>query len=551
MNTDAKSNAEEPRLPKWKLISLYVCICMGLFLSFLDTSIVATAIFVIGSEFEALSQVNWVALSYTLAYLGCTAIFASLSDVFGRRNIYICVFVIFLAASLGCGWAQNVDQLIVLRALQGIGGSGLYSVGFVILPEISPVRMLKMIGALAGIVLAMSGVLGPLLGGIITQYTTWRWIFWINGPIGIGPLVLFAIAWPTDKELVPRERRSISQLDFVGFLLLIGASVPFVFAFQEAGIRVVMSTNAWSAAVFVAPLVVGIVCWIALFGWEYLIHIRWSNSIGALFPLRMARSKAYMSAVTSTVLMGFPYLVIIYILPIRFQIVNGRSALASGIALLPMLGSVAVGSAIAGPIAMKVRNSVFFIMFTGAAMMLIGTATLSTLTPESHDESKAYGLQVLVGLGFGLTISISSMIASVENEPRDSAAAQGIMAQVRMFGGSIGIAVSTVILGTMQRQQLLDTGIINPFQLASLHEVMSHLSDKEVLAIRKAYSDSFNKTLVVCSIISGIALLLSVGFWEKKGSGTKDKLKQRAARNAVGEAERGSVERKNPVISDA
>lgn len=114
---------------------------------------------------------NWIAIAYTLAYLGCTAIFASLSDVFGRRNAYIAASVIFLTFSIGCGFAQSLNQLIALRALQGVGGSGLYSVGFVILPEISSLRMLKMIGALAGSVVAMSGILGPILGGVITNYT--------------------------------------------------------------------------------------------------------------------------------------------------------------------------------------------------------------------------------------------------------------------------------------------------------------------------------------------------------------------------------------------
>jgi MFS family permease len=142
----------------------------------LDTSIVATALYIIGVEFHALSRVSWIAIAYTLAYLGCTAIFASLSDVFGRRNAYIAASVIFLSFSVGCGFAQSLNQLIAFRALQGLGGSGLYSVGFVILPEISSLKMLKMIGALAGTVIAISGVLGPVLGGVITKYTVSEFI---------------------------------------------------------------------------------------------------------------------------------------------------------------------------------------------------------------------------------------------------------------------------------------------------------------------------------------------------------------------------------------
>jgi MFS family permease len=125
-----------------------------------------------------------------------------------------------------------------------------------------------------------------------------------------------------------------------------------------------------------------------------------------------------MSAVISTMLMGFPYFLIIYSLPIRFQVVNGRSALASGVALLPMLGSSAIGSTLAGIISGK-KNNTFPVMITGAALMLIGTVTLSTLENTHHVEAKTYGFQVFVGLGFGLTIGTSSLMANLEAEIRD------------------------------------------------------------------------------------------------------------------------------------
>ena len=155
-------------------------LCFGLFLSLLDTSIVATALYAIGAEFNSLQSVTWVALAYTLAYVGFAVIFARFGDVFGRRNAYMAAFIIFFAFSIGCGFSQSLNQLIACRALQGVGGSGLYSLTLVIFPEISPLRKRKFIGTLAGLVIAISGVLGPVLGGLITRYTTWRWIFWIK-----------------------------------------------------------------------------------------------------------------------------------------------------------------------------------------------------------------------------------------------------------------------------------------------------------------------------------------------------------------------------------
>jgi MFS family permease len=149
-------------------------------LSLLDTSIVATALYSIGKDLGDLRLVTWVALAYTLAYVGCAVPFARISDVTGRRSAFMASFIIFFAFSIGCGFSNSLPQLIACRTLQGIGGSGLYSLTMIIFPEISPPKMRKFIGAFAGMVVAISGILGPILGGIITHYATWRWVFWIK-----------------------------------------------------------------------------------------------------------------------------------------------------------------------------------------------------------------------------------------------------------------------------------------------------------------------------------------------------------------------------------
>lgn len=175
---------------------------------------------------------NWVALSYTLSYLGCTVVFARLADITGRRNAYTSAFLIFFAFSLGCGFSNTIDQLIACRTLQGVGGAGLYSLTFIILAEIYPPRLVQWIGAVAGGTVAVAGVLGPVLGGIITRYTTWRWVFWIkyvlqlfptlvcllltillSAPIGILPLIVFVVAWPKPHQLNPIQKRYLKEME--------------------------------------------------------------------------------------------------------------------------------------------------------------------------------------------------------------------------------------------------------------------------------------------------------------------------------------------------
>ena len=189
----------ENKIPTWRLVVLSVtCVatlfthpqksltislkslCCGLFLSLLDTTIVATTLNTIGMVFHAPIKVNWVVLAYLLAYLGCATLFASIGNVVGRRNAYLGAFTMFLAFSIGCGFAHSIEALIACRALQGIGCSGLYTQAVVIFDEINTPKMRLWVPSMVGLVIAIAGVLGPILGGIIARYTTWRWIFWIK-----------------------------------------------------------------------------------------------------------------------------------------------------------------------------------------------------------------------------------------------------------------------------------------------------------------------------------------------------------------------------------
>ena len=179
-NAEDTTNNEPPTIPTWRLTLLIISLCIGLFLSLLDTSIVATALYSISIDFNATRSSTWVALSYTLTYLGFAVPFANLSDVIGRKHAWLLAFILFFSFSLACGFAKTLAQLVGFRAVQGVGGSGLYSLTMILLPEIVEERKKKWIGAVAGLVVAVAGVMGPVVGGVVTKYTTWRWVFWIK-----------------------------------------------------------------------------------------------------------------------------------------------------------------------------------------------------------------------------------------------------------------------------------------------------------------------------------------------------------------------------------
>ena len=306
----------------------------------------------------------------------------------------------------------------------------------------------------------------------------------------------------------------------MGCFLLIAASVLVVFALQEGG----LTAGAWSTALFIAPLVIGVCCWVLLFGWEVTIAHLFPTSIAGIFPLSLLKRRVYMFGVLSTLFTGFPYFVLIYSLPIRFQVVNETSALKAGIGLLPMLGSTAIGSMLGGLIN-GTKNRTFPTLITAACLMLLGTGLLSTLSSTLDVEPKTYGFQIFMGLGFGLTVSTVSQLAALECELRDHAVAQGIVAQSRIFGGSIGIAASTAILAATQQRELLIPGIISASQLTNLQTAAKSFSPEQLLSVRQSYSDAFSDDMRTCAIVAGVCVLLTLGVWQRHPVGSMERRK--------------------------
>jgi len=280
-------------------------------------------------------------------------------------------------------------------------------------------------------------------------------------------------------------RRSWRQLDFLGSFLLIAASVLVVFAFQRAGLR----PNSWGTAISLAPLLVGCLCWCILFAWELFAS---HHSISTILPPRLLKRRVYTSTVIITILSGFVNFIAIYSLPLHFQIVNGSSPLMAGVALLPLLVSAAIGSMLGG----LSTNHSFPALAVASSLMAVGTGLLSTLSNHHGIQSRTYGFEVPLGLGMGLSISTSTLLAALQCEGRDMAVAQGIVAQARVLGGSIGIAASSAVVGGM---------------------VVKAGREGQKGDERMVYAKAFSKTMWVCAVVACVALIISVGTYQRKG----------------------------------
>ncbi|KAH8588579.1 major facilitator superfamily domain-containing protein [Bisporella sp. PMI_857] len=511
----SEPNTAEENLGSWRREKefkkfLYV----GLYLSLADITIAASALFTISTEFRNFREANWILLGYSSTYVGSAVIFTRSADVFGRKAAVVASFIIFVAFSLGAGWSQNLSQLILFRCLQGAGGSGLYTLTMVLLPEISPVTWLPWISGTVGAVVAIAGVSGPVLGGVFATYSTWRWCFWMNAPIGVPPVLILLLVWPKDNHSKNvAERPKLQHIDFLGSLLLITGSAPLVIALQQAGSRV----WTWDYAATIALLTLSGCSWIILFIWEYLIfslpRFSWVHS---QFPFSLIKHRVMASCILSATLTGYVFTTSIISIPIRGQIVNILTAVDASIRLIPLLITTALGSFVGGLVVYE-RNRTFWTLNMACCFMMLGAGLMSTLEIGIYTPKKQWGFECILGFGIGMTLSTTTIITSLNTQFIHHAVAQGIVSQLRVFGGTIGVAASTIILNQFVEKEL--TGVVTSEQLEEFYTspvAGYQWGVYEQSFVRKAETKAFRHDMLNCTYISAACLVISLFTYQKR-----------------------------------
>ncbi|KAH6656538.1 drug resistance transporter [Truncatella angustata] len=507
----------EDSLSRQRQTTLVAILLLGLLFSSIDASIISTSLVSISVDLHDFLNSPWVALSYLLAYMGTlpqkwfAILFAKLSDIFGRKALLAAAWTLFAGFSLACGLASDMRSLIIYRAFQGIGGSGLYSLAQIGLFEVGPSDKPSLLGALIGMTLAISFVLGPILGGIITRFAGWRWIFYVNVPFGITALVGIFFAWPKGTYVARGGLYEIlRKADMVGNILILSASSFLIYSLQEAS----TFNYAWHDPVIVLTLSLAAVSWALFISWEvYLGYYRY-QSIQPVFPMRLVLQRPFVAALSCSFFSGFAYLAIIIILPERFQIVNGDDSLMAGIHLLPQLGACAFGSFLAGAISSK-RNNTAITLILASSLQLIGVGLLSTLSNVLTAIEAQYGYQTIFGLGVGLSFASATILISVRSHPEDLAVAQGAIAQARVFGGAIGIAVCMIIVNTQIQSDLTET--IPPEDLRALQHnplVVQYFTIENQQKVKTSYATAFTDDIKVMICISAAGLIASLFAFE-------------------------------------
>jgi len=417
-------------------VMILIGLMMGMFLAALDQTVVSTAIRTIADDLNGFSLQAWATTAFLITSTISTPLYGKLSDIYGRKPFFLFAISIFIAGSALCGLSRSMYELAAFRAIQGIGAGGLFSMALAIIGDIVPPRQRARYQGYFLAVFGTSSVLGPVLGGLfagansILGISGWRWIFYINVPIGLAALVV------VNRVLhIPHTRRD-HRIDWQGAVALIIGLVPLLIVAEQGRIW------GWSSGRSMLCYGLGIVG-LVLF---YLAERMCKDD--ALIPLRLFRGRTFTVATMSSVIIGMGMFGAILVLPLYLQIVKGYSPTGAGLATLPLVLGIMAGSVISGQtISRTGRYKIFPIVGTG--LMVVGLYLFSLIGADTPLWKTAL-IMPIVGLGLGG--NMQPIILAIQNavSPREIGVATSSVTFFRQMGGTLGTAVFlSVLLSTL------------------------------------------------------------------------------------------------------
>jgi EmrB/QacA subfamily drug resistance transporter len=458
-------------------------------LASLDQTIVSTALPTIVGDLGGLEHISWVVTAYLLAITVVTPLYGKLGDQYGRKVVLQGALALFLAGSVLCGLAQGMTELIAFRAIQGLGGGGLMVSAQAAIGDVVSPRQRGRYNGLFGAVFGVSAVAGPLIGGFFTSHLSWRWIFYINIPLGLFALVALAVALPSVSERVPRT------VDYAGAVLLAVGLSGIVLLTSLGG-----TSYAWASTEIVALGVIG-VAGLAAFVWVE------SRAAEPILPLRLFRNGVFRSTSAIGFVIGFALFGALTYLPLFQQVVRGDSPTESGLQLIPVMAGVLLGSIGSGQVITATgRYRVFPI--AGTAIAAVGMLLLSRLDADTSGVFAGFAMFVM-GLGLGLVMQV--LVLAVQNavDYAELGVATSGATLFRSMGGSLG----TAVLGAIFTNRLADELAGSPAAGVGAGSLDPSAIGRLPAPVRETYTTAFTDALstvfVVAAAIVALAFLLS------------------------------------------
>ena len=405
-----------------------------LLLAALDQTIVSTALPTIVGDLGGLQHLSWVVTAYLLSSTIAAPLYGKLGDLYGRKRVLQIAIVIFLIGSALCGLAQNMTELIAFRALQGLGGGGLIVISLAVVGDLVPPRERGRYQGFFGAVFGLATIIGPLLGGFFVESLSWRWIFYVNIPLGLAAFAVIAMVFHAHQQ---KQRHKV---DYLGAVVL-GGGLSAVVLFTSLG----GTTYPWASAPIIAMAIAAVVL-LAAFPF---VERRAKEPI---LPMDLFRNRTF--SVTSAIgfIVGLSLFGSVTFVPLYLQVVKGSTPTESGWLITPLMGGLLVTYIVSGNLISKYgRYRIFPIV--GTALTAVGMFLLSRLTVDTSTWTVAIYM-IVVGLGLGMVMQVLVLAAQNSVEHRLLGVATSASTLFRQIGGSIGVALFGAIFANRLAQEL-------------------------------------------------------------------------------------------------
>jgi EmrB/QacA subfamily drug resistance transporter len=415
---------EQPRYSRRDILLTMAGVLMVMLLASLDQTIVSTAMPRVIADLQGFNQYTWVSTAYLLTSTVMVPIYGKLSDLFGRKPIFLFGVVVFLLGSALSGASQSMNQLIAFRAIQGIGAGALMPIAIAIIGDLFTPRERGKWQGLTGAVWGLSAIIGPTLGGWITENTSWRWVFYVNLPIGLAAMLVLIFLMPN-----LRGRAKQVSIDYVGAALLVLGTVPLLLGFTWAGTQ-----YDW-----LSPQIIGLFAWSLVTLTGFMIYEARLERLGRqpIIEPSLFKNSIFGVSTIISVIFGMGLFGSIFFIPLFVQGVVGTSATNSGLILTPLMLTSTVGSVVSGQLVSRLGKYKWIAIF-GMIVSVAGTLLLVRLNVNSGNNDVLVAMLVL-GIGMGFGMALYNLI--VQNAlPQKIGQATSAMVFFRQIGGTIGLA---------------------------------------------------------------------------------------------------------------
>ncbi|KAJ7082899.1 MFS drug transporter [Mycena belliarum] len=485
-------------LPRRKIITVFLaCASVGT-VGLLDETMISVALPTISSDLGAGSQISWVAAAFFVTSTACQVLYGRLSDIWSRKTVLFALMFIFFIGNIASGFSRTFVQLLVFRAISGVGGGGLSTVAQIIVSDIVSLRERGKYQGILGASVAISYGCGPVIGGLFVEHATWRWIFWLTLPLTVASAVAVYLFMPL-KTVDGDWKKKLQRVDFVGSLLVLIASTLVVLSLTWSS-----GSYKWQNPHVVAPLVVGCVITIAFVLWE------WRVPAFPIIPMYIFRQRIVVGAAITQTINGFLTVVQVFYLPSFYQLAYGYSPVKSGLMVLPLTLVQTVMSTLSGLI-VTATGRYRELILAGWAIWAVGLGLLATLN-EHSSIGQQIGYSLLTGIGVGQTFQPSLVAVQGALDRKDMAVVTAMRSFARNIGGTIGLAVTgTIVNGVLSsyvskldispelRQSIID----NPVAARSV------LSPEALSRVIAGYHAGFRTTFIILASMAAFSFFVA------------------------------------------